>query len=325
MRCTALITGITGQDGSYLAELLLSRGYRVHGYTRRQPNNLGNVAHLEWQLDLHRFPADEQQCWDDLLAKIQPDEVYHLAAESFVPNGWDSPCHNMESNLGLTIHILEAIRRHAPQAKFLNACSREIYGRQISGMVNEKTPMNPLSPYGINKASSRWMVQAYRERYGMFGVNAILFNHESPRRPQSFVTRKITSSVARIVCGLQQHLELGNLAAVRDWGFAGEYVSGLYQMLQIGTPEDFVLGTGRLHSIEDFVRSAFQVVDLDWREYVQVTPELMRATDTPGVAADCTKAQRLLDWNPVCQLEDLIEIMVKADLQMESKQQSRAA
>ncbi len=314
----ALITGITGQDGSYLAELLLSCGYEVHGVTRstsRQPSgrDLGYCAHLAGQITLHRLNLRTSRL-QEVIADIQPDELYHFAADSFIPNGWEYPVDNLDANLGLALNILEAIRRHSSHTKMLNACSREVFGNSVGVTADELTAMQPVTPYGINKAASRWTVNSFRDRYGIFAVNAILFNHESPRRGPHFVTRKITKRVAEIHLGLARTLELGNLQVRRDWGFAGDYVEAMWSMLQAEAPEDFVIGTGTTHSIEDFASRAFECVGLDWRSHVTSVDHLVRPSDTTGVAADITKAKAILDWSPQVQFERLVSMMVDADV-----------
>lgn len=315
MRRSALITGVSGQDGSYLAELLLSKGYRVHGYTRDPECGLGCSNHLVDRLTIHSFNVECQRSWDELLASHLPDEVYHLAANSFIPNSWRDPTANNQANHVLTIRLLEAVRQHSPRSRLLNACSREIFGYLVSGPCTEETVMSPISPYGISKASSRWMVNSFRQTYGLYAANAILFNHESPRRPVSFVTRKISRAAAAIKLGLERQLTLGNIAAKRDWGFAGDFVEGMWQMLQLEKPEDFVLGTGCLHTIEEAVSLAFGFLGLQWRDYVKLDQKLIRDNDAGAVVADCTKAERKFGWRPTCQLEDLMKMMVQADMQ----------
>ncbi|QDV23054.1 GDP-mannose 4,6-dehydratase [Aureliella helgolandensis] len=313
---TALVTGISGQDGAYLAELLLQRGYIVHGLSR---SHRASLPHLEGtspnaNLKFHRQPACQGAAWRALLEETAPDEIYHLAADSFIPNGWLDPAANIESNYSLTVHMLEAIRSECPHSRFLNACSREIFGHAASPSANEQTVMKPITPYGINKAASRWLVSSYREEYGLFATNAILFNHESPLRPAKFVTRKIAQGVAKIACGLSDYIELGNLQARRDWGFAGDYVDAMWRMLQANDPEDFVIGTGKTHSIAEFAELAFDVIGLDWEAHVKTAPALRRSCDAAAVAADSSLAREKLAWSAKMQLPELVRSMVMHDL-----------
>ncbi|MCA9133781.1 MAG: GDP-mannose 4,6-dehydratase [Planctomycetales bacterium] len=313
MKPTALITGVTGQDGSYLAELLLAKNYAVHGYTRNA-RDLGLSAHLAEHLTVHRFDSANDLAWKKLLKELQPAEVYHLAADSYVPNGWENPSANLDVNGGLTLRLLEAIRRDSPQSKFLNACSREIFGDCREATANELTPMQPETIYGISKAAASWSVHAFVRRYDLFACNAILFNHESPRRHARFVTRKISQAAARIALGVEHELQLGNLAARRDWGYAGDYVKAMWQMLQIDSPEDFVLGTGVTHSIEDFVRFSFESLGLNFQDYVRSQTALFRPEDAFAFAADISKAQRLLGWQAETDAAQLAEMMTAHDL-----------
>jgi GDPmannose 4,6-dehydratase len=328
----ALITGISGQDGSYLYELLSRKGYVVHGVTRSGGPLKWSPAGIPPNLRMHRIPQDANAqsggFWESLLERVQPDELYHLAADSFIPSGWENPLDNLDANAGLTIQILEAIRRTSPQTRLLNACSREIFGRTTARVVDEETVLCPMSPYGINKAASRWMLHAYQDKYGIFATNAILFNHESPRREERFVTRKISKRAAEISVGLAQRLELGNLTAARDWGFAGDYVDAMWRMLQIDTPEDFVIGTGRIHTIGQFVSQAFASVGLKCDGYIRCDASLVRANDPSGIAADISKAERLLGWTPQVSFDQLVEMMVAHDLhsaQIRARSTRRAA
>lgn len=314
----ALVTGISGQDGSYLAELLLEKGYTVHGYTRCE-SELGCSEHLRNSLTLHSFAPIDELKWGELFASTKPTEIYHLAADSFVPNGWTDPVGNVESNLRLTIRIVEAARRHSPQSKIMNACSREVFGCTDLAKANEDTPMNPITPYGVNKAASRWFCTSYREKYGMFVASAILFNHESPRRPISFVTRKITHGAARIANSDAEHLELGSVEAERDWGFAGDFVDAMWRMLQLEQAEDFVLGTGQTYSIAKFAELAFSAVGLEWKKHVVSNANFHRARDTNALAADCSKAADLLGWQPTTTLEELVQMMVSSDMDIVQK------
>lgn len=324
MKKTALITGIKGQDGSFLAELLLQKGYTVHGVTRspsRFSANLGNIAR---SIQLHSFSRDVS-FWNTLVEELQPTELYHLAANSFVPSSWDDPLANLDVNTGTTTRILEAVRRHSPETRVLNACSREIFGIPSESVANEDTVMRPHTPYGIHKAAGRWLVKSYVERYGVFASNAILFNHESPRRPAEFVTRKITKHAAEISLGIKDRLELGNHHALRDWGYAGDFVKAMWLALQIDTPEDFVIGTGVVHSIADFASKAFARVDLHWEDYLVSNEKFSRQRDSLVLAADISKAERLLGWRPRVGLDELVAMMVDNDLALCQPLQTRAA
>ncbi|MCR9291424.1 MAG: GDP-mannose 4,6-dehydratase [bacterium] len=315
MAKVALITGIRGQDGFYLADSLLAQGVNVHGVTRTPATQPGNEA-LDKRIHLH-FVSDREEPYQGIEMLIEylcPDEIYHLAADSFVPSSWEKPAANLQINAGLTARILEAVRRYSPYTRIVNACSREIFGTCCDSQANESTSMSPVTPYGISKAASRWLTHAYRERYGLFATNAILFNHESPRRPEKFVTRKISAGVAKIALNLSNSIQLGNMSAMRDWGFAGDYVDAMIRMLQLDRPEDFVLGTGAVHSISDFASIAFQYVGLDWRKYVQWNPQLARPGDAASLAADSSKARQLLGWVPRVSFQQLVEMMVEADL-----------
>ncbi len=314
MQRTALITGITGQDGSYLAELLLQKGYTVHGYSRRMPGDLGSAQHLADRLIVHRFLVDDQAAWERLIGTLEPTELYHFAADSFVPHSWNDPVGTTELNTNLPLRLMESIRLFSPQTRFLNACSREIFGSCETASANEQTAMNPQTPYGISKAASRWLVQAYVQHYGIFAVNAILFNHESPRRSPSFVTRKITTAAAMIANGLAASLQLGDISAQRDWGYAVEYVDAMWRMLQLTEPNDFVIGSGQLYSIHEFARSAFAAAGLTSRRYVQSVTSLKRVIEPTPIAADITKARQLLEWEPTVGLSQLVSIMVNHDL-----------
>lgn len=304
-----LITGVTGQDGSLLAELLSGKGHEVHGVTRRQ-----DAVACEGSVPVQLHVLGPNRSLNEVVAEIQPEEIYHFAADSFVPNGWERPVENVQSNYTMTLDLLEAVREFCPSARLVNACSREVFGKLFDGMANEETEMRPTTPYGINKAASRWMTNAYRDRYGLFATNAILFNHESPRRGENFVTRKVSKGVAEIKLGLADRLQLGATTARRDWGYAGDFVEAMWRMLQIDEPHDFVIGTGVTHSIEDLVRLGFDCVSLDWRQYVEGKPELARVNDANTIAADISKARNLLGWQPKIGFAELVEMMVRADL-----------
>src|SRR5512143_1080291 len=311
----AVITGITGQDGSYLAELLLEKGYRVVGVVRR--SSAPNMERIENLLDrIELRPADllDQLSLVRLIDDVRPHEFYNLAAMSFVPASWDQPLLTGEFNaLGVT-RVLEAIRQVDPATRLYQASSSEMYGKVREVPQTEATPFHPRSPYGVSKVYGHYITVNYRESYGLFAASGILFNHESPRRGLEFVTRKISDGVARIKLGLAQELRLGNLEAQRDWGYAGDYVDAMWRMLQYGTPEDFVVGTGRQHSVRECCEVAFAHVGLDWRKHVRHDERFDRPAEVETLLADPTKARKLLDWVPEVGFERLVEMMVDADL-----------
>ncbi len=312
---SALITGITGQDGSYLAEWLLSRGYRVYGLVRRSSTeNLERIEHLKEQINLISGDLLDQK---SLIAAVEtacPDEVYNLAAQSFVPVSWHQPVLTAElTALGVT-RMLEAIRTVNDKIRFYQASSSEMFGRVQEVPQTEKTPFYPRSPYGVAKVYGHWITVNYRESYGMFACSGILFNHESPRRGLEFVTRKITNAVARIKLGLQDRLVLGNLEARRDWGYAGDYVKGMWLMLQQETPGDYILATGETHTVREFVKIAFEHVDLDYEKYVVIDPRLFRPAEVDLLLGDPSKARAGLGWQPEVSFEQLVKMMVDADL-----------
>jgi GDPmannose 4,6-dehydratase len=318
----ALITGITGQDGSYLAEFLLAKGYEVHGLVRRASTfNTSRIDHLyvdphepEARFFLHYGDLSDSGQLSHLIYNLQPDEIYHLAAQSHVRVSFDMPEYTGDiSGLG-AIRLLEAIRRSGIKTRFYQASSSELYGSSPPPQ-NEETPMRPQSPYAAAKLYAYWMVRNYRDAYGLFTVNGILFNHESPRRGETFVTRKITRALARIKLGLQQKLYLGNLDARRDWGYAPDYVEAMWLMLQQDTPTDLVLATGEAHSVREFLEEAFSYKDLDWREFVEIDPRYFRPTEVDFLLGDASKARQLLGWQPRVTFRELVRIMVDADLQ----------
>src|SRR5262245_8819684 len=313
----AIITGITGQDGSYLAELLLEKGYQVHGMVRRaSTENFDRIGHLAGRIQLHQADLLDQLSIIDVLREVQPDEVYNLAAMSFVPTSWKQPVLTGEfTGIGVT-RMLEAIRLLNPRGiKFYQASSSEMFGKVQETPQRETTPLYPRSPYGVAKVYGHYITVNYRESYGMFCCSGILFNHESPRRGKEFVTRKVTDAVARIKLGMAQELKLGNLDAKRDWGFAGDYVNAMWLMLQQETPEDFVVATGKTHSVRELVEMAFGCVDLDWRKYVVQDPALIRPAEVDLLAGDCAKAERVLGWRPEVDFASLVRMMVEADLE----------
>jgi len=319
---SALITGITGQDGSYLAELLLSKGYEVHGVVRRSSSaNTSRIDHLrsdpeinEKKLFLHYGDLSDSSRLVALVDSIQPDEVYNLAAQSHVRVSFDEPEYTGDvTGLG-TARVLEAVRLAAPGSRYYQASSSEMFGATPPPQ-SEATPFYPRSPYGAAKVYAYWMTKNYREAYGIFAVNGILFNHESPRRGATFVTRKITRAVARIKAGAQSKLYLGNLDAVRDWGYAPEYVEGMWRMLQHETPMDFVLATGQAATIRDFLSTSFAHADLDWEEFVEFDPRYLRPTEVDSLIGDASKAKSELGWAAKTDSSELAKLMVNADIE----------
>ncbi len=313
---TALITGITGQDGSYLAEYLLSLGYRVVGMTRRSSTDVHErLEHLLEKIELVSGDLLDQNSMTTLIADIRPREVYNLAAQSFVPTSWTQPVLTGEfTGLGVT-RMLEAIRHVDSKIRLYQASSSEMFGKAVEVPQSETTPFYPRSPYGVAKVYGHWITVNYRESYDMFACSGILFNHESPRRGKEFVTRKISHGVARIKLGLAKTLPLGNLDAKRDWGFAGDYVKAMWAMLQQDSPDDYVVATGHTHSVRDFARLAFAAVDLDWQDYVTQDPQFMRPAEVDLLIGDPSKAKRVLHWEPETSFEQLVQMMVEADVQ----------
>jgi len=312
---TALITGITGQDGSYLAELLLERGYHVVGMTRRTSTEVHErIEHLVDRIQIVSGDLLDQSSMSSILADVRPRELYNLASQSFVPASWAQPVLTGEfTALGVT-RVLEAIRSVDPTIRFYQASSSEMFGKVQAVPQDESTPFYPRSPYGVAKLYGHWITVNYRESYDLFAACGILFNHESPRRGKEFVTRKISDGVARIKLGLAKELRLGNLDAQRDWGFAGDYVRAMWLMLQQDRPDDYVIATGRTHAVREFVRLAFEAADLDWEQYVVVDPRYYRPAEVDLLVGDATKAKRALGWTPEVSFEQLIERMVRADL-----------
>jgi GDPmannose 4,6-dehydratase len=312
---TALITGITGQDGSYLAEFLLAQDYTVIGMVRRSSTvTFERIKHIQDDLIILQGDLHDQSSLVDVMEQYHPEEVYNLAAQSFVPVSWNQPVLTGEvTALGVT-RLLEAIRLVNPQARVYQASTSEMFGKVREVPQCETTPFHPRSPYGVAKVYAHWITVNYRESYDMFAVSGILFNHESPRRGLEFVTRKITYGAARIKLGKANELRLGNLDSRRDWGYAGDYVEAMWRMLQQNDPQDFVIGTGVTHSVRDFCELAFQRVGLDYRDYVVQDPRFMRPADVDLLVADPGKARKALDWQSNLNLEGLIAMMVDADL-----------
>lgn len=312
----ALITGITGQDGSYLAELLLEKGYDVFGVVRRcSVKKYDRIETLLDDIELVEGDLTDQTSLDHIVQSVQPDEVYNMGAQSFVPVSWNQPVLTGDvTGLGV-IRILEAIRKHRPQAKFLQASSSEMFGKVRETPQTEKTPFYPRSPYGVAKVFGHYITVNYRESHGIFACSAIGFNHESPRRGLEFVTRKVTHQVARIKYGLATKLSMGNLDAKRDWGFAGDYVRGMWMMLQQGEPEDYVLATGKMHSVRELLEHAFGAAGLDWQKHVEIDPKFIRPAEVDCLCGDATKAREKLGWEPEVSFGELIKMMVEADLE----------
>src|SRR6476661_4192863 len=325
-RKKALITGITGQDGSYLAEFLLGKGYEVHGLVRRSSSfNTGRIEHV--YVDPHRPDARLFLHYGDLvdgtglrevLTRVLPDEVYNLGAQSHVRVSFDQPVYTVQADAVGTMNLLEAIRDVMNQTgrpvRFYQASSSEMYGKVVETPQTERTPFHPRSPYACAKVYSFWQTVNYREAYGLFAVNGILFNHESPRRGETFVTRKITRAATRIKEGLQDKLFLGNLDAKRDWGFAGDYVEAMWLMLQQEKPDDFVIATGECHTVRDFLDEAFGHLGIDWKKHVEIDPRYFRPAEVDELRGDMTKAKQLLKWEPKVKFRELVRMMVDADL-----------
>jgi len=319
----ALITGITGQDGSYLAEFLLSKGYEVHGLIRRASTfNTSRIDHIykdphlaEVRLHLHYGDLSDSGQLTNIIYNIKPDEIYHLGAQSHVRVSFDIPEYTGDITALGTTRILEAVRRSGIKTKFYQASSSEMYG-DAPAPQNEDTPFRPRSPYAVAKVYAYWMANNYREGYNLFACNGILFNHESPRRGETFVTRKITRGIAGIIAGKEKKIYLGNLEAKRDWGYAPDYVEAMWLMLQQERPEDYVIGTGETHSVKEFLEEVFNYAGLDWKEYVEIDPRYFRPTEVELLLADFSKARKELGWNPRITFKELVRIMVDSDLEL---------
>jgi GDPmannose 4,6-dehydratase len=312
---TALITGITGQDGSYLAEWLLDQGYRVCGMVRRaSTENFQRIEHLRERIQLLQGDLLDQTSISSVLEQTRPDEVYNLAAMSFVPTSWQKPVLTAEFTAVGVTRVLDALRQSCPKARFYQASSSEMYGKVRETPQSETTPFHPRSPYGVAKVYGHYITVNYRESYGLYACSGILFNHESPRRGLEFVTRKITHGVARIKLGLTNELRLGNLDAKRDWGFAGDYVRAMWLMLQQQEADDYVIGTGETHSVREFVEIAFGHVGLDWRRHVVIDPQFIRPAEVDLLLGNPAKARTRLGWLPQVTFAELVKMMVDADL-----------
>jgi GDPmannose 4,6-dehydratase len=315
----ALITGITGQDGSYLAELLLEKGYEVHGIVRRvaledPAHRLWRLKNIEDRLTLHAASLESYASIFNVIEKIQPNECYHLAAQSFVSYSFEDAFSTINANINGTLFVLSAIHEKAPNCRFYFAASSEMFGKVKETPQNEDTIFHPRSPYGISKVAGFDLTRNYRESYNLFACNGILFNHESPRRGYEFVTRKITSTVARIKNGLEKELRLGNLEAKRDWGFAGDYVKGMWLMLQQDEPDDYVIATNETHSVKEFAQLAFDCVGLNWEDYVVVDERFYRPAEVHLLQGDYSKGKKQLNWEPELRFQELVKMMVEEDI-----------
>jgi GDPmannose 4,6-dehydratase len=315
----ALITGITGQDGSYLAELLLEKGYEVHGIVRRvaleHPQaRMWRLRNILAQIHIHSGSIESYASVFNVISEIKPDECYHLAAQSFVSYSFEDEFSTVNTNLNGTHYVLSAIKRQAPECRFYFAASSEMFGNVKETPQNEETPFRPRSPYGISKMAGFELTRNYREAYGLFALSGILFNHESPRRGAEFVTRKITSAVAKIKLGIENEIRLGNLDARRDWGHALDYVRAMWIMLQQDEPDDFVIATGKSRSVREFLETAFRCVDLDYKKYLVIDEKLYRPSEVNVLEGDVSKAHQTLKWFPEITFEELVQEMVDSDL-----------
>jgi GDPmannose 4,6-dehydratase len=324
MRKKALITGITGQDGSYLSEFLLKKNYKVYGLVRRvaledENHRLWRLRHLLDKITLHPASLESYASLVKLIQRIKPHEIYHLGAQSYVDYSFKDEFSTLNTNINGTHYILSAIKEFSPKTKFYFAGSSEMFGRVREVPQTEKTPFHPRSVYGISKVAGFDLTRNYREAYGLFCCSGILFNHESPRRGFEFVTRKITHAVARIKYGLQKNLKLGNMEAKRDWGHAEDYVKAMWMMLNRRTPEDFVISTGKQYSVRDFARSAFKTVNLDYKKYIKIDKRLERPAEVQTLLGSCSKAKRVLKWKPKYNFQALVKDMVRADLEFVRK------
>ena len=325
MKKIALITGITGQDGSYLAEFLLKKNYKVHGLVRRvaledENHRLWRIRHLVQKITLHAASLESYASLVKIIQKIKPTEVYHLGAQSYVDYSFKDEFSTLNTNINGTHYILSALKEFSPKSKFYFAASSEMYGKVLQSPQNEKTPFYPRSVYGISKVAGYDLTRNYRDAYNMFCCNGILFNHESPRRGFEFVTRKITHAVARIKYGLQKDLKLGNIDAKRDWGHASDYVEAMWLMLNNKKPKDYVISTGKHYSVKDFAKLAFKLVNLDYKKFIKTDKKFYRPSDVETLLGDCKKAKKELKWKPKYNFHQLVEDMVKADLDFVKKE-----
>lgn len=316
MAKTALITGITGQDGYYLSRFLLEKGYRVVGLVPpNRQNSITKLGALANQVEIYALQLTDSEALIEAVKQLQPDEIYNLAAPSFVPDSWNDPLATLDLVTGTATRLLTAVRHAGLQTRFYQASSSEMFGDVDCSPQDENTPFRPKNPYAAAKLHAHWTMVHQRERYGLFACSGILYNHESPRRPPNFVTRKVSIAAASIKLGLTKVLEMGNLDAKRDWGYAGDHVEAMWRMLQADEPEEYVIGTGQLHSVRELVEAAFNCVGLDWTRYVAVNPDLLRSDEHFQLVADPSKAKRNLDWEPKVSFEQLLEKMVLKDLQ----------
>jgi GDPmannose 4,6-dehydratase len=310
----AFITGITGQDGSYLAEILLEKGYDVYGMIRRSSSfNTARIDHIFGDIELVFGDLSDGSVLNQLMRTIRPDEVYNLGAQSHVRVSFDVPEYTADTDAMGTLRLLDAIREEGVKARFYQASSSEMFGKAREVPQTEETPFHPRSPYGVSKVFSYWITRNYREAYGVYAVNGILFNHESPRRGPTFVTRKITRAVGAILRGEQDELKLGNLEAKRDWGYAKDYMDGAWRMLQLDEPDDFVLATGETHSVQDFLDAAFGHAGLDWKQYVKIDERYFRPAEVDILIGDYSKAKAAFGWEPTVRFDELVQMMVDAD------------
>ncbi|MGB3765461.1 MAG: GDP-mannose 4,6-dehydratase [Phormidesmis sp.] len=315
MKKTALITGITGQDGYYLSQLMLGKGYRVVGLIPpARQSSIVKLDDLAEKVEIYSVDLTDAAALTQAVEQLQPTEIYNLAAPSFVPDSWEDPLGTLDLITGTATRLLSATRQLGLATRFYQASSSEIFGNVQSAPQSEETSFHPKNPYGAAKLHAHWTMVHHRDRYGLFACSGILYNHESPRRPPQFVTRKISLAAAAIKLGLRDRLSIGNLDAKRDWGFAGDHVEAMWRMLQADKAEDYVIGTGKLHTVRDLVSAAFSCVGLDWQKYVETDPELIREDEHFQLVADPSKAMRNLDWKPQVSFEQLIETMVQADL-----------
>jgi len=312
----ALITGITGQDGSYLAELLLKNGYEVFGIARKDSSNYWRISHILDKINILNGDVTDAKFLEGTIQRITPDEVYNLGARSFVGSSFDNPVQITEINALGYLKLLEAIRKNAPDSKLYQASTSELFGNAIQTPQNENTPFSPRNPYGITKLFCHWCTINYRATHGIFACNGIMFNHESPRRGIEYVTRKITDGVAKIAAGKQEKITLGNLDTKRDWGFAGDYVEAMWIMLQQKNPDDFVIATGEMRSVGEFCKLAFEYAGIDdWEKRVEINPAFARLPETNLLCGDCSKAKKILGWKPTVSFKELVKGMVEADME----------
>ena len=324
----ALITGITGQDGSYLAEFLLEKGCQVHGIIRRSSSfNTGRIDHLycdrhdaDARLRLHYGDLVDGTSLRRIISETAPDEIYNLGAQSHVRVSFDQPEFTADVGALGTLRLLESIRDINPAIRFYQASSSEMFGNATSGFIDEQAPFSPRSPYAVSKVFAHFITRNYRDAYGIFAANGILFNHESPRRGETFVTRKVTQAAARIKLGLQGELYVGNLEAKRDWGYAGDFVEAMWLMLQQDQPDDYVIGTGETHSVRELCAEAFGLLDLDYREFVRIDPRYLRPTEVDCLLANPAKARAKLGWEPRVRFKELVRMMIESDLELANRE-----